>query len=187
VKFPRATRLVMGFKSKQDAERVLELLRARMAEYGLTLHPDKTRLVAVAQPARSTSDGKGPGTFDFLGFTVYWARARSGTWTLRMKTRKARLQRALKALGEFCRRRRHDPLKEQHAALKKRLQGHYNYFAVNGNHRSLRYLAHQAERVWHKWLGRRSQRKRYTWQRFRDFLQVFPLPKPTIRVRIWVT
>jgi group II intron reverse transcriptase/maturase len=85
---------VMGFKSRQDAECVMQMLHARMEEYGLKLHPEKTRLVPIAPPAKGTTDGKGPATFDFLGFTVYWARARSGRWSLRMKTRKARLQRA---------------------------------------------------------------------------------------------
>jgi hypothetical protein len=102
-----------------------------------------------------------------------------------MKTRKARLRRALEALGEFCRRHRHDPLKEQHAALTRRMQGHLNYFGVNGNIRALSCLVAQAEATWRKWLNRRSQRKRLTWERFRDLLKVFPLPVPHIRVRIW--
>jgi len=178
---------LMGFKSKEDAERVLELLTARMAEYGLTLHPDKTRLVPIARPTRTVTSGKGPGTFDFLGFTLHWERSRKGTWSLRMKTRKARLQKALAAIGEFCRRHRHDPLKEQHASLTRRMQGHFNYFGVNGNFRVLSYMVYRVERTWKKWLCRRSQRKRLNWKRFRDFLQVFPLPKPTIRVRIWAT
>ena len=104
-----------------------------------------------------------------------------------MKTRKARLQRALKAIGEFCRSHRHDSLKEQHASLTRRLQGHFNYFGVNGNMRALGYLTHHAERVWHKWLCRRSQRGRLTWERFRERLKLFPLPEPSIRVRIWAT
>lgn len=176
---------VMGFQSEKDARKVLHMLHDRMKDYGLALHPEKTRLVPIARPASDHPGGKGPGTFDFLGFTVYWTRARSGRWSLRMKTRKARLRRALEALGEFCRSQRHDPLKEQHAALKRRLQGHYNYFGVNGNHRALGFVEYQARRIWHKWLNRRSQRKRLNWERFEDFLKVFPLPRPTIRVRIW--
>jgi group II intron reverse transcriptase/maturase len=178
---------VIGFQSKEDAERTMRMLVVRMAAFGLALHPDKTRLVPFGRSDRGNPNGKGPATFDFLGFTLYWRRARSGRWTLGMKTRKARLQRALVALGEFCRRRRHDPLKEQHAALVRRIQGHLNYFGVNGNLRALSCLVQQAERLWHKWLCRRSQRTRLTWQRFKDFLKVFPLPVPKIRVRIWAT
>jgi hypothetical protein len=80
---------------------------------------------------------------------------------------------------------RHAALAEQHAALTRRVQGHLNYFGVNGNTRALNLLVHEAQRLWHKWLNRRSQRRRLTWERFNDLLEVFPLPKPTIRVQIW--
>lgn len=178
---------VMGFVNREDAEVVLMMLQQRMADFGLTLHPDKTRLVKFGRPDRNDPGGKGPATIDFLGFTLFWRRTLRGGWALGMKTRKARLQRALKAIGEFCRSHRHDSLKEQHASLTRRLQGHFNYFGVNGNMRALGYLTHHAERVWHKWLCRRSQRGRLTWERFRERLTLFPLPEPSIRVRIWAT
>lgn len=174
---------VIGFESKADAMRVMEMLTDRMAAYGLKLHPDKTRLVPFGRP--SGTSGKGPATFDFLGFTIYWRRTRKGTWVPAMKTRKARLQRALQNLGEFCRRHRHDPLKEQHASLSRRLKGHFNYFGVNGNMRALQCLYHQVKRQWFKWLCRRSQQRHLTWERFHARLRVFPLPKPTIRVQVW--
>ncbi len=132
MKFPRATRLVIGFESREDAERTMEALVKRMAEYGLNLHPEKTRLIDFEEPDRTQSGGKGPATFDFLGFTLMWERGRSGRWRVAMKTRKARLRRALKALGEFCRSHRHYRLKQQHASLTRRLEGHFNYFGVNG-------------------------------------------------------
>ena len=176
---------VMGFERKEDAERVLAMLHQRMADYGLLLHPDKTRLIDFRRPSRRQLGGKGQSTFDFLGFTVYWRRARGGYWAIAMKTRKARLQRALTAIEEFCRRHRHDPIKLQHAALTIRLEGHFNYFGVNGNSRSMAELVLFAERHWHKWLNRRSQRRRLNWTRFKDLLKVFPLPRPSIRVQIW--
>jgi len=174
---------VIGFENKADAVRVLEMLTNRMAAYGLKLHPEKTRLVPFGRP--SGPSGKGPATFDFLGFTIYWRYTRKGKWVPAMKTRKARLQRALQNLGEFCRRHRHDPLKEQHASLSRRMEGHFNYFGVNGNMRALQCLLFWAERQWFKWLCRRSQRKRLTWERFNARLKVFPLPTPTIRVQVW--
>lgn len=176
---------VMGFESKEDAECVMVMLAQRMELFKLTLHPDKTRLVPFGRPDRDDPSGKGPATFDFLGFTLFWRRTRRGYWSPGMKTRKARLQRAFKSLGEHCRRHRHDSLKEQHAALTRRIQGHMNYFGVNGNMRAISCLVHEAERIWHKWLNRRSQRKRLSWERFKDLLKVFPLPTPSIRVRIW--
>jgi group II intron reverse transcriptase/maturase len=177
---------VMGFERRDDAERVLEVLHKRMAKYGLTLHPEKTRLIAFARPRRGADRASGPGTFDFLGFTMYWCRTRRGGWRLGMKTRKARIQRTLVNLGEWCRRHRHLPLKEQHAALSRRLLGHQRYFGVNGNYRSLHALQHRAERIWLHWLRRRSQRGRsLTWKRFAAYLKAHPLPPPRIYVTIW--
>jgi hypothetical protein len=156
-----------------------------MAEFGLTLHPDKTRLLPFRRPRNGQKDGKGPATFDFLGFTLFWRRGRNGSWTLGMKTRKARFQRALSALRDWCRRHRHEPLKDQHAALVRRLRGHFNYFGVNGNLASLARLLHEAERIWLTALRRRGQRRPLTWKRFSDYLKSFPLPRPRIQVRIW--
>lgn len=178
---------VAGFASREDAERVLGALSQRMAEYGLTLHPDKTRLIPFKRPYKSQNGGKGPDTFDFLGLTLFWQRTRQGGWRLGMKTRKARIQKAISAIREWCRRHRHLPIKEQHAALSTRVRGHFQYFGVNGNIDSLARVLHQTERIWLTWLRRRSQRIRLTWQRFRDYLKAFPLPQPQIRVQIWGT
>lgn len=178
---------VVGFERQDDAVRVLDVLHKRMSKYGLTLHPDKTRLTPFARPRSGQNDGSEPGTFDFLGFTMYWCRTRRGGWRLGMKTRKARIQRALVALGEWCRRHRHLSLKDQHAALSRRLRGHYQYFGVNGNSRSLQQVQRRTERLWMKWLRRRSQRRnRLTWERFRAYLKAHPLPYPRISVQIWV-
>jgi RNA-directed DNA polymerase len=176
---------VMGFTCKEDAERVLGLLTERMAEYGLTLHPEKTRLMPFGRPQNGQKNGKGPATFEFLGFRIFWRRNRKGSWMVGMKTRKARMRRALSALSDFCRSHRHKPLKQQHAALSSRLRGHFNYFGVNGNLKSLARLLVRAERIWLKTLRRRSQRARLTWKRFRDYLKAFPLPQPSVRVQLW--
>lgn len=175
---------VIGLEHR-DAERVKAVLGKRLERYGLALHPDKTRLMAFARPPASQRGGKGPGTFDFLGFTFYWGRTRRGCWGLLCKTRHARLRRAKQSVAEWCRRYRHLPVKAQHAALTRRLVGHFNYFGVNGNYRSLARLVRGTERVWFKWLRRRSQRQRLTWDRFGHLLKRYPLPRPRLTVRIW--
>ena len=101
------------------------------------------------------------------------------------KTRRASLRRAKKAIYDWCRRYRHQPVKAQHAALCRRLRGHFHYFGVSGNFRSLLRLLEATKRAWYKWLCRRSQRKRLTWERFTELLRQLPLPRPRIRVRIW--
>ena len=82
-------------------------------------------------------------------------------------------------------RTRHRPIAEQHQALVRRIRGHYSYFGVNDNDRSLMQLRYLVERAWYKWLNRRSQRSRLTWERFRDVLRDFPLPKPRVYVDLW--
>jgi hypothetical protein len=121
-----------------------------------------------------------------LGFTLHWQRARKpGTWRVACRTRGARLRRAIKAATEWCRRHRHDPVKEQHLALTRKLNGHYSYFGVNGNFDSLKRFHFAVERAWQKWLNRRSQRARMSWKRFRQLLKANPLPAPEIKVQIW--
>lgn len=177
--------LVIGIERREEAETVMAMLRQRMAEYGLRLHPEKTRLIPFRRPPERQPKGKGPGTFDFLGFTLYWRRTRKGHWGQNFKTRKARLQKAKSAINDFCRRQRHISVKEQHASLCRRVSGHFNYFGVNGNMASLLRLFQAVRRIWFKWLRRRSQRTRLNWQRFNDLLRAFPLPRPYIRVHIW--
>ena len=101
------------------------------------------------------------------------------------KTRRARLGRAIKAVYAWCRSQRHEEVKTQHAGLRSRLQGHFNYFGVNGNLKSLACLLYHGRRAWYKWLSRRSQRTRWTWERFLDLLRDFPLPNPRVMVPIW--
>ena len=187
VRFPSATRLVMTFELREDAERVMDVLGKRLGRFGLTLHPDKTRPLPFRRPPAAQTGRKGPATFDFLGFTLYWRRARSGRWGMTCKTRQARLRRSVQAIADWCRRHRHLPVKVQHAALTRRIQGHFNYFGVSGNFRSLLMLVEEAKRAWYKWLRRRSLQAHLTWKRFGELLKRFPLPRPRIRVRIWGT
>lgn len=176
---------VIGFERHDDALRVLEVLGKRMERHGLALHPEKTRLVPFARPAASQRGGKGAGTFDFLGFTFYWGQSRGGRWMMCCKTRRASLRRAFESVAEWCRRHRHRPVAAQHAALKRRLVGHFNYFGVNGNHRNLVRLVRVTKRIWYKWLRRRGQRRPLSWPRFGALLKRYPLPEPRIVVRIW--
>lgn len=173
----------IAFARQDDAERVMEALHKRMEKYGLALHPEKTRLFAFQPP--SGDEGKGSATFDLLGFTLYWRRTRRGNWAMWCKTRRARVSRAIKLAADWCRRHRHLPVEAQHAALVRRVQGHINYFGVNGNLESLTRVTRGVECAWRKWLNRRSQRARMSWERFAELKKRFPLPLPRIVVDIW--
>ena len=151
----------------------------------IALHPEKTRVVPFARPERTTKNGKAKATFDFLGFTHYWRRVRSGRWMPWVRTRTARLRRFIGAVADWCRSHRHEPVKEQHAALTRRIEGHFNYFGVNGNVPCLRHVLRACTVVWLKWLNRRSQRASKTWDEFNDLLQRHPLPRASVHVQLW--
>jgi group II intron reverse transcriptase/maturase len=178
---------VIGFEREDDAKRVMGVLGQRFERYGLRLHPEKTRLLPFGRPDQDDPRGKGPATIDLLGFTVYWRRSRAGSWRPGFKTRMARLRQAITAIADWCRLHRHEPVKEQRAALARRINGHFNYFGVSGNGPCLALLVHYVERAWRKWLGRRGQATPMSWKRFQDIKRRNPLPVPRIRVQLWTT
>jgi len=175
---------VLGFEYEEDARRVLAVLAKRLARYGLTLHPQKTRLVEFRCPegriGPATTESHTGSSFDMLGFTHFWARSRKGRWIIKQKTAKGRFGRAVKRLALWCRKYRHAPLAAQHEALNRKLRGHYAYYGVTGNARALSRYLRVAERLWRKWLNRRSQRARITWPRFKLVLQRYPLLPPRV-------
>ena len=164
---------VMVFASEADARRVWKVLAKRFEKYGLSLHPEKTRLLHFGRPSPR---GPRPETFDFLGFTHYWGRSRRGKPAVLRKTARDRFTRSLRAIAQWCRRQRHLPLVEQHRELGRKLRGHYAYYGITGNQPALSRLRHETQRVWRKWLDRRSQRDRMTWERFWRVSARYPLP-----------
>lgn len=173
---------VICFQRKDDAERVNAVLPKRFGKYGLTLHPEKTRLVYFGRPStqpRVGGQGLEPGSFDLLGFTHFWAKTRKGRWAVTRKTAKSRLNRALKRVADWCRTNRHRAIDEQHRALSRKLRGHYSYYGITGNGRALQRYANQVRLRWYKWLSRRSQRP-MPWAAFAQLLARFPLPPPRV-------
>jgi len=177
---------IICFERMDDAKRVERVLHKRFEKYHLSLHPEKTRLIDFRRPPLDQSGGKGPGSFDFLGFTMYWRRNRKGLgWHLASKTRSARLSQTVQTIYDLCRRQRHEPIAVQHKALVSRIRGHFGYFGVNENQKSLKSLVYWSKRAWHKWLNRRSQRSRLNWKRFLDLYKDYPFPNPKVYVNIW--
>lgn len=170
---------VIGFGREDDAKRVFEVLPKRFGKYGLTIHPDKTRLVPFQQPAprraASTGNPDGPGSFDLLGFTHYWGRSRNGHWVVKRKTAKSRLSRAVRSIAQWCRTHRHRPVKEQHRVLCQKLCGHYAYYGITGNASALSAFRTAVVRTWRQWLSRRNRERSTTWTVFTRMLERYPL------------
>jgi RNA-directed DNA polymerase len=176
---------VMLFETEEDARRVMAVLPKRFGKYGLTLHPDKTRLLPFKRPpmdppaAGGTSSSR-PETFDLLGFTHHWGRTRRGNWAIKRRTAKDRFSRALRRLSEWCREHMHDELKSQQESLEKKLRGHYGYYGITGNSDAIKRFFRGVTEVWRKWLNRRSQNAKMTWERMHRLLQRYPLPSPRV-------
>jgi group II intron reverse transcriptase/maturase len=177
--------VVLVFASERDARRVWDVLPKRLGRYGLTLHPDKTRLVEFRPPKDGTKPpiSGGKGSFDLLGFTHYWARSRRGFQVVTRKTTGSRFGQAVKRVYEWCRRHRHAPVPWQHEQLVRKLRGHDNYYGITGNKMALARFRHELRRAWRKWLNRRSHKARVTWERFTRLVERYPFPDPVVRHR----
>jgi len=171
----------IGCKLEKDARRVMAVLSKRFGRFGLTIHPEKTRLVSFKKPPRDQKrDKRKEATFDFLGFTHYWAKSRSGNWVIKRSTARKRLNRALARVRAWCRKHRHKPLKQQYQMLCLKLQGHYQYYGIRGNMRMLKKLYWYVVNAWWYWLCRRSHKGKIAWEKFELFQLIYPLPPPRI-------
>jgi RNA-directed DNA polymerase len=173
---------VAGFEHREDAERFLADLRDRFAEFGLELHPEKTRLIEFGRYAAENRARRGdrkPETFEFLGFTHTCAKTRNGRFKLKRVTSKKKMRAKLASVKTEIRRRWHHSIPEQGHWLASVLAGHYRYYAVPDNIRALQAFREAVIRRWLKALRRRSQRSRVTWERMRRIADRW-LPQPRI-------
>lgn len=172
---------IIGFELEEDARRVMAILPKRFGRFGLSVHPKKTVLVQFRKPGFKENKANGNGTFDFLGFTHYWAKSHRGYWVVRRKTRKKKIKLFLKSLWLWLRVNRHLTLKEQHMMLCIKLRGHYQYYGIRGNYKALNSVYHSAKRYWRYWLSRRSHKGNVNWEKFVvSILDKYRLPTPRI-------
>ena len=170
---------VMGFSLKSDAERVYKVLPKRFERFGLRIHPEKSRMVQFNRPY--WKQGKGPGSFAFLGFMHYWGKMLSGGWTIKRKTQGKRLSRFLCGIGDWCKENQHETLAKQYGILSAKLRGHYQYYGVRGNFKMLEVVYEGTRAKWKKWLSRRNSKDRMGWEKFAAQVEaIFDLPKPRI-------
>ena len=182
---------VIVFQLKYDAERVMNVISKRFEKYGLTVHPDKTKLIDFRSPnhverrREEQSNGdktrkKRPETFDLLGFTHYWGKTQKGNWAVKRKTMKSRLTRSLQRIAQWCRSNRYKPIREQWKKLCEKVRGHFAYYGITGNIKSLKEFRWEVMRRWQRWLNRRNNKRNLYWEKFNLLLGRFPLPIPKI-------
>ena len=173
---------ILCFQNKEDAEKVMSVLPKRFEKYGLTLHPEKTRLIEFGRNAarNAKEQGKRPETFDFLGFKHLCARSRKGKFAVHGKTIAKRLRRGLKAVTDWCKQHRHEPVGHQQQALNAKLRGHYQYYGRPTNYRSIWQFYRRVRRIWREWLGRRTRGRPLKWEKYQAILRQHPLLLPRI-------
>jgi hypothetical protein len=155
-------------------------LPQRLGKFGVHLNEAKTHLLdfGKGQAGRMGKARQRPATFDYLGFTHYWGRSRTGTVRLKRKTSKKRLRRALVEINQWLRQERNAcKLPDLWQAVARKMRGHFNDFGVTDNSRALWQFREAVRRLIHKWLNRRSQRRSFTWERFCRYEARFPLPR----------
>ncbi len=178
---------VLCFQYQEDATKVMDVLPKRFAKYGLTLHPEKTRLLAFGRYAtgKATRQGRKTATFDFLGFTHVCARSRKGMFTVHVRTMRKRLRRSLNEIAQWCQAHRHEPVDQQQQTLNAKLRGHNQYYGRPTNYRGILKFYRGVCHIWRRWLSRRTRGRPMTWENYCAILRRHPLLPPRI-MHPWV-
>jgi group II intron reverse transcriptase/maturase len=174
--------IVVGFEHEADARRFWDAMQRRLEAFALSLHPDKTRLIAFGRHAAVGRARKGcgkPETFNFLGFTFICGRSRAGKFLIKRKSRRDRMRTKLKEIKEEMRQRRHQPIPEQGTWLAQVVRGYFAYHAVPTNAASIRAFRHHVVDLWRRSLSRRSQKGGITWPRIKRIADDY-LPRAKI-------
>jgi RNA-directed DNA polymerase len=182
--FRFADDFVACFQYREDAERFLREMERRLKEFHLEIEPSKTKLLEFGRFAeeRARKRGKEPEQFDFLGFTHYGHRTRHGKYKVKRMTARKKFRAKLKEWNEWLKKERsHLKKGELLRRAKVKLEGHLNYYAITDNRGRCDEFREEVERLMYKWLNRQSQRRSYTWERFRDALAWVGWPPVRIR------
>lgn len=172
--------MVFVFEHYEEAQRFFTVLPKRLEKYGLQLHAEKSQVIRAGGLAAKDAHryGNKLPTFNFLGFTCYWAKSRKGWWRLKYTSRKDRFASKLKSMKEYLRRNLNTP--DTNATLEtviRVIRGWVNYHGISDNHRRVSQFLHLSKRIILRWLNRRGRRKQLNWQKFTLLLQRINFPR----------
>lgn len=180
---------VACFEQETDAKRFRTEMEERLNQFGLEIAPEKTKILEFGRWAQSRSKARGERkaeTFDFLGFTHYCTTSRkSRRFEVGRKSISKRLTAKLKQYGQWLQMHRALPTAEIMQITAMKLRGHYAYYGVTGNYRSINKYAYLVKMLLYKWMDRRGKRGSMNFDKLDKLLQRFPLPKPRIVVNLW--
>ena len=180
--------MIVCFQYEFEAKLIYEKMKDRLKQCGLEFAEDKTRLIEFGRFAEINRRKKGlgnPETFDFLGFTHYCSKNRNGKFKVKRKTSRKKFKQKLQEFKIWIKANRTKSLKYIMSIIRKKLIGHYNYYGVDDNIKSLKRYYYEILGILLKWLNRRSQRKSYTSEHFHQMINVFNLPTPRITIKLY--
>lgn len=166
------------FQFKRDAKKFYEELPKRLDKFGLKLSEEKTRILSFSKYRMEENN-----CFEFLGFEFRWGKGRTGKPQIKRRTSRKKFRKSLKNFKQWCKENRGLKIKEMIEKLNIKLRGYYEYYGMIGNSISLREFLKVIEIMLKKWLNRRSQRRSYTWEGFREMIKQYPLLRPMITER----
>ncbi|WP_442915421.1 group II intron reverse transcriptase/maturase [Lentibacillus sp. JNUCC-1] len=175
---------VCCFQYEDEAKAFYSALIKRLAKFGLEIAEDKTSIISFGRNAGNGGSGK-PSTFDFLGFTHYCSKSRTGNFRVKRKTSRKKMKAKLANQKEWLKANRNRDIQEIMARLDRSLKGYYNYYCITDNTLAVEEFLYRVKQLLFKWMNRRSQRKSFSWDKFNLFLRKYPLPKPKMKVNIY--
>ncbi len=179
---------VCCFQYQSEAQEFFQSLKCRLKKVNLEIAEDKTKIIPFGRFAEKDAKHKGnskPATFDFLGFTHYCGKSKKGKFRVKRKSSRKKVQGKLKESKEWLKKNRNKSIHMIMDRFRRSLIGYYNYYCITDNILSVSNFKDKIENLLFKWLNRRSQRKSFTWDKFRLFLDKYPLPSPRIKVNIY--
>ncbi len=180
---------VVCFENSHDAKDFMQAMIPRLKKFHLEIAPEKTKLFEFGKFAQLKAKSKDTkaATFNFLGFTHFCSRSRNGRgFRMKRKTISKRLTAKVKSYKEWLKSSRTLPTADIMKITIAKLRGHYAYYGVADNTRSINTFTYLIIQTLFKWLNRRGKRGCMTWEKFAKLLKLFPLPKPRIMVNLFV-
>jgi len=163
------------FRYKQDAETFYQQLGSRLGKFNLELAKEKTRILSFSRFRKHERT-----SFTFLGVEFRWGTSCNGKDIIKRRTDRKKMRKALADVSIWCKENRNERIRKQATEVALKLEGHYNYFGLAGNYRSLEQYFNAVLRIWYRWLNRRSQRRSYNWTEFKRMTEVYAIPRPRI-------
>jgi len=179
---------VCCFQHKSEAQQFFHSLKLRLKKFKLEIAEDKTKIIPFGRFAENNAKREGnskPATFDFLGFTHYCGKSKQGKFRVKRKSSRKKVQGKLRETKEWLKTNRNKDIHTIMDRFRRSLIGYYNYYCITDNTQTVNNFKEKIEYLLFKWLNRRSQRKSFTWDKFRHFLNKYPLPSPRIKVNIY--